>query len=56
MAKAGALSIISVGKTIHSANGSLPPEDPENLIDGVEVPGSTRDKWCIGGKKEHWVL
>lgn len=55
-AKAGALSIISVGKTIHSASGSLPPEDPENLIDGVEVPGSTRDKWCIGGKKEHWVI
>lgn len=54
--KAGALSIVSVGKTIHSASGSLPPEDPKNLIDGVEVPGSTRDKWCIGGKKEHWVI
>ena len=26
------------------------------MIDGVEVPGSTRDKWCIGGKKEHWVI
>lgn len=55
-AKAGALSIVSVGKTIHSASGSLPPETPDKLIDGIEVPGSTRDKWCVGGQKEHWVI
>ncbi|MEG1905355.1 MAG: discoidin domain-containing protein, partial [Bacteroidales bacterium] len=55
-AKTEDLKIVSVKKAIHSASGSLPPEDPSNLIDGVEVPGSVRDKWCIGGSKEHWVI
>lgn len=54
--KTDALEIVSVGKKIHSFSGSLPPEDPENIIDGVEVPGDVKKKWCIGGSKEHWVV
>ena len=50
------LNIVSVGKKIDSFSGSLPPEDPHWLIDGVEVPGDVRNKWCIGGQKEHWVV
>ncbi|MDR2928451.1 MAG: discoidin domain-containing protein [Cytophagaceae bacterium] len=50
------LNLISVDKTIHSFSGSLPPENPEWLIDGVQVPVNVREKWCDGGKKEHWVV
>lgn len=54
--KAGELTNVAAHKVIHSCSGSLPPEDPDNLIDGVQVPGSVRDKWCIGGSKQHWVV
>lgn len=50
------LDLVSVGKKIHAVSGFLPPEGPEWLIDGVQVPGNVRNKWCIGGSKEHWVI
>lgn len=50
------LSTVSVGKTIHSRSGELPPETAEKLIDGKQVPDNIRDKWCIGGSKEHWAV
>lgn len=50
------IDLVSVKKSIHSASNFLDPERPEWLLDGVTVPGSVRDKWCIGGRKEHWVI
>ena len=50
------LEKVSCGATIVAASGSLPPEDPSNLVDCDWVPSSVRAKWCIGGKKEHWVI
>ncbi len=47
---------LAKGKTIHSVSGFIDPERPQWLIDGVEVPGSVRDKWCVGGSKSHWVI
>lgn len=50
------INLVSVGKTIHSVSNFLEPERPQWLLDGVGVPGNVREKWCIGGKKEHWVV
>lgn len=50
------LEKVSCGAKIVDASGSLPPEDPSNLVDCDWVPSSVRAKWCIGGKKEHWVI
>lgn len=50
------LEKVSCGATIVSASGSLPPEDPSNLVDCNWIPSNVRAKWCIGGKKEHWVI
>lgn len=47
---------LAKGKKIHSVSGYIDPEKPEWLIDGVEVPSSVRDKWCVGGSKSHWVI
>ena len=54
--KANDLKNVAKGKTIHSHSGALDPEVPENLIDGDRCPGDIHGKWCIGGKKEHWVI
>lgn len=47
---------VAKGKVIHSVSGFIDPEKPQWLIDGVEVPGSVRNKWCVGGAKSHWVI
>lgn len=47
---------VAKGKTIHSVSGFIDPERPQWLIDGVEVPGNDREKWCVGGAKSHWVI
>lgn len=54
--KSGKLKLVSVDKEIHSVSGALAPEVPENIIDGIPVPGDIRAKWCTGGSKEHWVI
>jgi len=50
------LSNVGTGKTIHSRSGELAPELASWIIDGISNPGSVRDKWCIGGSKEHWAV
>lgn len=56
VSEAKVLERVSVGKTIHSSSGYLGQEAPKWIIDGVTVPGSVNQKWCIGGAKEHWVV
>lgn len=50
------LNLVSVGKTIDSYSGSNEDEDPEWLIDGIQSPDKTGQKWCAEGKREHWVI
>lgn len=51
------LQNVARNKEIHSYIGSTnQAEHPRNLIDGTEVPRSVNQKWCNGGKKEHWVI
>lgn len=51
------LKVVSVDKQIHSVSGQLAGEEAYHLIDGVTKNFSdVHQKWCIGGKKEHWVV
>lgn len=49
---------VALGKDIHSVSGEISAsgEVAENLLDGKVTGCSVHQKWCVGGKKEHWVI
>lgn len=49
------LDCVSVGKTIDSASYEGSHEGPQYLIDGVNIPGSTSQKWCTNAANP-WVI
>lgn len=49
---------VALGKNIHSVSGEISAsgEVAANLLDGKVTGCSVHQKWCVGGKKEHWVI
>lgn len=49
---------VALGKDIHSVSGEISAsgEVASNLLDGKVEGCSVHQKWCVGGKKEHWVI
>lgn len=49
---------VAKGKDIHSVSGEISAsgEVAANLLDGRVTGCSVHQKWCVGGKKEHWVI
>lgn len=49
---------VALNKDIHSVSGEISAsgEVAKNLLDGKVTGCTVHEKWCVGGKKEHWVI
>lgn len=52
------ISNVARGKEIEDVSGEISAsgEVASNLIDGRVTGLGVHEKWCVGGKKEHWVI